>query len=516
MGNGQIPGSPNQGISASPQYFPTGGSPADANAAASRYHVNTRYQHLQTQQDATDQADATASEQADSNVALGPFASILKAAEEARAKTKFNDRLSNEVRQLRQGMNLRSAPALPAHNYLSFPHPALRSMVNTGADAGSVGQVGDTWIEIGNDLTGFQSDISSALARSETTWTGPAAEQARQSVAGLGNKVAGTGQAAQLTGIATHQQSQAVADARNHMPEVPAVSYNPQTSQQQAQTTTDPIAHALLPTQDAAAASAQTQAHQQAAHVVQTLDTTLAQSSANMPSYSSTTASKVVRTSTSGSSPSAAATGTAHYSRNTAPHSTAGQGDTPGSSSAPGNSDTPTNLGHTAPSQAGSGLSTPSSFPISGSQGNGWVSSPSAGPGGTSSGGATGGGGGLGVVGYGGPSYDGLDGGPSDGGRIGGYDSGSSGVGSQRSGGAGSGGSRSGVGSGAAAAEEEAMSRGAAGARGASGMSGMGAGARKGNGGEDTEHERPSYLVEPDPDSIFGADQRTIKPVIGG
>jgi hypothetical protein len=510
MGNDQFRGTPNPGISASPQYFPAGGSPTDAHAAASRYHVDTGYQNLQTQQDATDQADATGAAQANSSVVYGPLAPILKIADEAQAKTQFNDRLSNEARQLSQGMTLRSAPALPAHNYLNFPHPALHSMVNTGADAGSVGQVGDTWIEIGNDLTGFQSDISAALARSETTWTGPAAEQARQSVAGLGNKVAGTGQAAQLTGIATHQQSQAVADARTHMPEVPAVSYNPQTSQQQAQTTTDPIAHALLPTQDAAAASTQTQAHQQAAHVVRTLDTTLAQSSATLPSYSPSAASKGASASAPVALPGVGTTSATHHYGSTTPRSTTGGGG--GSSYAPGNAGTPSYPGQAMPGQPDPGQTGISGFdPTGGGEGNGWTGSPSTGPSGPSGGGTTGGGGGLGLVGFGGPGYGGGSGGNA-GGSYGGGSSGGFGSGGSS---AGSGGGRSGVGPGAAAAEEEAMSRGAAGARGTSGMSGMGAGARKGKGGEDTEHERPSYLIEPDPDSIFGADQMTIKPVIG-
>jgi hypothetical protein len=43
----------------------------------------------------------------------------------------------------------------------------------------------------------------------------------------------------------------------------------------------------------------------------------------------------------------------------------------------------------------------------------------------------------------------------------------------------------------------------------------MGGGAGKGGGGEDTEHQRPTYLVEPDPDDIFGTDQKTAPPVIG-
>lgn len=62
---------------------------------------------------------------------------------------------------------------------------------------------------------------------------------------------------------------------------------------------------------------------------------------------------------------------------------------------------------------------------------------------------------------------------------------------------------------------EVAPSRTAAGTgRGGQGMGGGGRG--KGEGEEDKEHERPSYLVEGDPESTFGNDQLTAPPVIGG
>jgi len=40
-------------------------------------------------------------------------------------------------------------------------------------------------------------------------------------------------------------------------------------------------------------------------------------------------------------------------------------------------------------------------------------------------------------------------------------------------------------------------------------------GAARGQGDEDKEHRRPSYLVEDDPDEIFGNGQRVAPPVIG-
>ncbi|MCR6489527.1 hypothetical protein M8542_42595 [Amycolatopsis sp. OK19-0408] len=59
------------------------------------------------------------------------------------------------------------------------------------------------------------------------------------------------------------------------------------------------------------------------------------------------------------------------------------------------------------------------------------------------------------------------------------------------------------------------MRPGATGKPGSSGMGGMGHGA-KGGKSEDEEHQRASYLVEADPESVFGgSDERTVPPVIG-
>jgi hypothetical protein len=55
---------------------------------------------------------------------------------------------------------------------------------------------------------------------------------------------------------------------------------------------------------------------------------------------------------------------------------------------------------------------------------------------------------------------------------------------------------------------------GAPGARGANGMP-MGAGAGKGGKEEDTEKKAASYLLEPDPNALFGYDGKATPPVIG-
>lgn len=69
------------------------------------------------------------------------------------------------------------------------------------------------------------------------------------------------------------------------------------------------------------------------------------------------------------------------------------------------------------------------------------------------------------------------------------------------------------------AAEEAAGRGGLGGARGAAGQPGAGGmagqGGKGGKKGEDGEHQRPSWLVEADPDEIFGTDEKVVPPVIG-
>ncbi|HEU5476011.1 MAG TPA: hypothetical protein VFV67_35750 [Actinophytocola sp.] len=138
---------------------------------------------------------------------------------------------------------------------------------------------------------------------------------------------------------------------------------------------------------------------------------------------------------------------------------------------------------------------------------------PGGGPGfgpGLGGGGAGEGGGGRGVSPFGTGGGGGVDG--EHGGR---------GLGRGPGGTAfGPGGSAPGAGAGALAAEHAATGGGRAGGPGAGGRAGGGmpmggmAGAR-GQGDEDGEHQRPSYLVEADPDSLFGTDEMTAPPVIG-
>lgn len=125
-----------------------------------------------------------------------------------------------------------------------------------------------------------------------------------------------------------------------------------------------------------------------------------------------------------------------------------------------------------------------------------------------------------------GPGGPGGSGGPGSGQgmRGGGGGGGGFGPGGSGAGGPGAGGPRSGAMGGAGGMfgggddHHNNQNRGGsgAGARGGGAPMGGGAGGAGGKGEEDLEHQAPSYLLESDPDAIFGTDEITAPPVIGG
>lgn len=116
-------------------------------------------------------------------------------------------------------------------------------------------------------------------------------------------------------------------------------------------------------------------------------------------------------------------------------------------------------------------------------------------------------------AGYGpgaGPAPRGMPGAPRESGAFGGPRETGGGEPGARGGGA------SGLGSRGSTVPEGTAGRGTAGRAGAPGAGGFGGGTRRGESEEDYEHERPPFLVEADPDELFGNTESAAPPVIGG
>ncbi|HEY1575089.1 MAG TPA: hypothetical protein VGG05_27425 [Pseudonocardiaceae bacterium] len=461
---------------------------------------------------------------------FGPFGPLVHKFE---GTSEVDGQLSSTAKGLKQGLTMRSAPAAAGAFYPGIPHGTLYDSVTNGVSPDQVGQVSDTWVSIGNGLTNLQDTVAKGIASSEVTWQGNSGDKARQSIATLGNNAGQAGQASQLAGVLSGQQSEALQNAKNSVPKPPNPAFDPQSAQAHLQTITNPVAYAAQAAKDVATAQVQKEAHQQAAHIVQQYDHTVAQTSANMPAFAPAPPKAKTPpppTSQPISSPGGPGGPPGGGSPVQSPVSGGPIVRTPTGPTGPGNggrpvTGTPVQIDphNPLPQPSGPpGTTTTQGFnPPPMTTGPGGPSTLPPGSGGTAgglggAGGVSGAGGGMfggpmgGMAGLGGGG--GASGGFGAGGARSGIGAGGLGAGSESS----AGGSRSGIGAGSAAAEEAAMAEGGAGGGrgGAGGGMPMGAGGRGGRGGDDGEHRRPSWLLETD-EGIFGTDERTAPPVIG-
>jgi hypothetical protein len=495
-------------------------TPTQTNQAYGQYHLHHYDGNVQN----VNQVDKTTAQ--DDQHKYGPFGWLIHM---VNGQHEVDSHLSQTAKNLKQGLDMRSAPSAPNANYLAQPHQTLYDSVTQHVNPASVADVSATWTDIGDSLTKLQNTVAQSIASSQVTWTGTSGEAARQNVAEMGNKSGQAGQAAQLAGVLVGQQYEALSTAKNSIPPPPKTPFNQATALQQLQTVTDPVAHAKQAAADVAQQQAQQQAHQQAARVVQQYDQTVSQTSASMPAFAPAppppkpvgpqptkhpAVPPIDTPPVGGNPPPVGSTqhgspvGVPPRSPNTPPPPVRFQ-PVPSPPLPPPEPNVPPVIGNRPP------VTTVQNFnpPVTGTPN---PNNPNQfGPPGLNTGIGSGqdgsGGGGFGGFGAGG------FGGGSGGSGFGSGGSGGSGFGSG-SGGSGGGASGSGAqsGAGAAAAEKAAMGGSAAGARGGAGAAGspMMGGGRGQRGQDDQEHKRPSWLVESD-DGIFGTDERTVPPVIG-
>jgi hypothetical protein len=495
---------------------------------------------------------------------------------DGRIRDTYAQDMDARARSLAQGIDTRQGPIMQCSNYMATPHPELKTMVTEDARPADVGDTGDMWITAGNEMVKFQNNVATAINSSAAEWEGNAGDAARTFMAGIGDWVGAAGQSAQLAGTQMNLQSVALDEAKRTMPD--PVDFNLDAANQDLQSTTNPIDYINKLGTYQAQYNQQQAAHEEAAGVVGLYDSSLAGAS-TMPAFgpppqlaTTNIGETVVGNDKVGE------TGTNNLFSNTNTSSRTGSGGTeqpgdgsvpppsvpgdPGDPGGPSNPNNPNNPngpsgpssppgpagpntplpgpggggggsggGGTSPSGDLPGLPGPGQFPTPGQGGGGGGGQPAPNPGiGTPLpiGGLPGPSGGDFDRGNRGPGGGGRGFGPGTGGFGGGpgssYGPGSGGAGGYGPGGGQGGGPGSGRGPGVggfgpggalAAAEGGAVGRGGpAGARGAGGGM-MPMGGKRGEGDEDGEHQRASYLVEGDPDAVFGTDEMTAPPVIG-
>ena len=459
----------------------------------------------------------------------------------------------SESRELGADADYRSGLDASDLDYLGFDHQQLRDMVDT-VEPGQVTEVSTAWTDLANAMAIFGQELSKAAGNSSATWKGSAAEAAFGFVSGLGKWSDDTGQNAQLAADRVFAQAQAAESAKNAMPEPVPFSWDAEMKKWSEADGLGGLATAIGDSYDTFRAS--NEAHDQAARVMAGYDRELYGAASQTPAFAlpptfgegpggdqAMLPGQARQGTGIGDAPGSTEPNGSDVGGNTGGNT--GGSNTGGSAAGGGNAGAAAGGGNAGGGAAGGGNqpggATPGAVPaampmapapLAAGAGSGSGAVPAGGTGPSANqlapalaargGAGIGGSGGFGGMGampmgaMGGAAMGGA-GGSDYNGKVG---RGAGGFGPGGSGGAGAG-ANSGAGAGAGAAKpgglgavDGAAGRGGAGAaRGGMGMAG--AGGAKGQGGEDGEHGRPSYLVEGDPDEVFGTDQRTAPPVIG-
>jgi hypothetical protein len=413
-------------------------------------------------------------------------------AEDRVARTDLQDTITGtQAQQLSPEVRMGDDRALTdTPNWDGFDSEQLYNFATQGNTPSTADNLGRAFNTGGNSLADAANGLLDAVTRLDGAWTGVAAESASDALTPLAKAAGQAGQTAQMMGVQMSRQSLAASEVRK-LP--PAQKFD------QKQSLTAMLAGGP------AAMQADLKAQKDAAEAVKreqisflaTYTKTMSSVDAQTPSFVPPPARKInpgaggdakitgspvgysgriggADQGTSTGAPSGGFTGAAPGAGLDSPDGSDGGGDFALPGSLPGTSTAGFSPGSTAPVSA-PGVSAGGAPHLAG---------PSAGAGGF-------------------------------GGAFGNF-------------GAGAGGTAAGAGAGAAAGGTGENARGGAGSRGAGAMGmpgavpgGRGGAGMGGAGGrrqdeEDDEHERPSFLVEGDPDATFGSDQLSAPPVIGG
>ncbi|MFC0114444.1 PPE domain-containing protein [Kibdelosporangium aridum] len=406
----------------------------------------------------------------------------------AKAEKDLQKQTKTQGNRLQKGAEYRSLGAPPNPDYLGYSHEELKKMVDGRNDPGQVGTIGSSWTKLGNAFVELSDALHKSVTKSASEWQGASADAARDFTGSLSTWFNSVAQGAQLAGNRLTAQAQLAADIRNSVP--PPVRFSMTDALQQANAQTDPVAQQQAMSQMRENAAAQEAAHRQAAEMVEKYDKALIDYAATMPAFTppptmagSGQSGQNFVTQLDGHQPQG--TRDVLDEQNQRPQLTPQQ---------PSPDIEPRQPIPVTPAPVGPQMPSPSVAPDigTGQQSFSMPGTSSFVPSSGSSTGFTSGSPGFstGFVGAGAPPP----------------------ITSQQPGP----GSRAGVGP--IAPERGGMAArpgtpGNPGMRGMPGMAGVPAGQAQRE--EDYEHQRADYLVEPDPNALFGIDQQTAQPVIG-
>jgi hypothetical protein len=461
------------------------------------------------------------------------FGPVQQWVAQAKAKNQSQEMGDKNVAEATKGRDVEYVEGLHAPNadYQGRDHTQLQAFLDSNLDVDQVSSVSTAYHEVHKVFDRFAQSMNTAVSASKGTWEGSAAESAQSYFTSLGKWSDANSQNAKLASETIYDQGQAAATAKNSMPAPIPFSWKDELKDW---ATSNPFNLADNVDKSIQKQKDSQEAHDQAAGVMSTYDKNLYEAASKQPAFApppsfsagsgsgDPTGSGDKQGINNPSGVSMPGSGSVSMPGGGSSGFSGGGGSGFSGGSVPGPNATPHLSGPGSTTGAGilpAGTTTPAGF-VPGGVAASTGSNPN-----TSMGGMPMSpmpmGGGFGNLG-GDEAYNsklGGGGGGGGGGRGSGAGFGPGGSGSATGAGAASGAARpGGIGAAEAAAGRGMGGLGAgAGGRGGGGMGqggGLGRG-QKGEGDEDTEHSRPTYLVEGDPDEVFGTDMRTAPPVIG-
>ncbi|OXM71130.1 hypothetical protein [Amycolatopsis vastitatis] len=441
----------------------------------------------------------------------------------AQAKNQSQQMGKQNVEDATKGRDVEYVQGLHAPNadYKGTDHTQLQAFLQSNLDVDQVSEVSTAYHQVHQVFDKFAQAMTTAVNSSKGTWEGSAAENAQQYFTSLSKWSDANSQNAKLASETIYDQGQAAATAKNSMPAPIPFSW---TDEFKGWATSNPLNLADNVDKSIQKQKDSQAAHDEAAGVMATYDKNLYEAASKQPAFAP---------------PPSFSTGNGSGDPN-------GGGDKnginlpsgannpgPGSVNLPGPGASTQGFLQDGGGHFGSGAAAHISGPGS-TTGAGFVPAGGTTPSSFTPSSITGGGSSnqnpslgamppmspmpMGGMNFGGDeAYNSKVGGGGGRGGGGGFGPGGSGAGNATGAGAASGAARpGGIGAAEAAAGRGMGGLGAGGAgRGGMGPGGGLARGQKGEGDEDTEHSRPTYLVEGDPDEVFGTDLRTAPPVIG-
>ncbi|QFU85486.1 hypothetical protein [Amycolatopsis sp. YIM 10] len=445
---------------------------------------------------------------------LGP---ILEMQARMKAQEQADKMGENNVKTLTSGSDVQYVEGLKPSDadYLGHDHAQISGYVNNNLKPEQIVEVSDAYHQLHKDFKDFATSLGDAVNKSMGAWEGEGASSARKYFSSLATWSDGNSENAKLASEVMFQQADAATRAKNKMPEEIPFDWNTEMEKWGG----NPLDLMSNINESIDTYHKSQQAHTEAAGVMADYDKELYEAASKQPVFA-----EPPKFDTGGGGSVTPPGGNGNDGTSGSGFNGGSAGNIPGGGSGAGGGSGSGGIGSGSvgtppPMQDGSKIGAgslpsntnpagyqPPNFSNPGGQNlNTTNPSPYApmpmggmnqfGPGGGAgdynSKIGRGGGGGAGTPGFG----------PGGGGS-------SSGAGMAKPGGVG-------------AAEAAGRGMGGPGGAGAGRAGGMGAGGMGGAGGrggqgeEDQEHTRPAYLLEGDPDEIFGTDQRTAPPVIG-